>query len=73
MLMHKYIELKQIVRELEPDIEKLIYKYDYNTGTKIRWKMQEIKELCNDVRELIQVQREHERTKKQLKQNKDGK
>lgn len=61
MLMHKYVELKQLVRDIEPDIERLTYHYSYEAGTRVRWKMQEIRSLCKDIREKIQLQREHER------------
>jgi len=57
MLMHKYIELKQLVEALEPDITKFINKGTYLAGTRTRNQLRNIKLHCDDVRNIIQITR----------------
>lgn len=69
MLIHKYIELKRKILDLEEDVEKLHYKSNYSAGTRIRKELQEIREMCTDFRALIQNKRHWVAKQKKLKKH----
>jgi hypothetical protein len=71
MLIHEYVELKKLVLELEPDIEKLEYSKTYDAGTRARHKLQEIRTKSLELRKKIQATRKlNKLIKEQNKKNK---
>jgi hypothetical protein len=74
MLIHEYVELKKLVLELEPEIEKLEYNQNYDAGTRARWKLQEIRSKSFELRKKIQsIRKLNALVKKQRKKNKKNK
>lgn len=52
--MSRIEELKNLLGELEPDMDKFYNKGNKTAGTRARKSLQELKNLCQDIRVEIQ-------------------
>jgi hypothetical protein len=52
--MEKYLEIKELVTQLEADVEKFYKKGNKSAGTRIRKAMQDIKNKAQELRVHVQ-------------------
>lgn len=52
--MNRFHEIKALIDELEPDMEKFYVKSNKTAGTRARKTLQELKKLSQDIRVDIQ-------------------
>jgi hypothetical protein len=52
--MEKYLEIKELVNQLEADVEKFYKKGNKSAGVRIRKAMQDVKNLAQELRVHVQ-------------------